>query len=406
MPTSRKLILGVIGMASTAVLIMGWFLANPMMASGGAVGASYALLRLASTGYRRRKKSVSGQSSCKPVVKRRGEPVDPNDTDALVEQMLAQGRFALLLRPQVAGNLSDEQFDRAKNALEEAMGLVPEGDVVLGKLDDALDDGKLDDHEITGCNGRVIQVAHFFLDRYPVTNGQYYEFVAGGGYEQISLWDKEIWPAVLDFVDQTGEPGPAFWKNGCHEPRLENHPVVGVSWYEAGACARWLGKRLPSDAEWVKTGSWPLTISSRTRVQRKFPWGDAMDRTRANLWGSGPGHTVSVDEFATGVSVGGVYHLIGNVWEWTRGDAYAGDLPYSDLARDVPMRSIRGGAFDTYFDNQATCHFQSGESAMARKPNVGIRCAVGICDLVLARRTESSAMPAEPENAPVEEMQV
>jgi len=52
---------------------------------------------------------------------------------------------------------------------------------------------------------------------------------------------------------------------------------------------------------------------------------------------------------------------------------------------------VRGGAFDTYFDNQATCQFQSGDTPVARKRNLGFRCAVGICDLMLTSVEEASA---------------
>jgi iron(II)-dependent oxidoreductase len=110
-----------------------------------------------------------------------------------------------------------------------------------------------------------------------------------------------------------------------------------------------------------------------------------MDRGRANLWGSGPGRIVSVAEFADGVSVGGVHQLIGNVWEWTA-DCFAPEEPGRDppLAAGPKMKSVRGGAFDTYLDSQATCHFQSGELALARKHNIGFRCAIGLRDLAPA----------------------
>ena len=166
-----------------------------------------------------------------------------------------------------------------------------------------------------------------------------------------------------------------------------------------------MGKRLATDAEWVKAGSWPVSLSAKTRVQRKYPWGDTMDRSRANLWGSGPGSTAPVDQFPGGISVGGVYHLIGNVWEWTRGDLESGRPPHQDLVFELPMKSIRGGAFDTYFDNQATCQFQSGEAAIGRKRNIGFRCAVGACDLILARSIQDFAEPAESDDASVEEVQ-
>ena len=252
----------------------------------------------------------------------------------------------------------------------------------------------------------MIRVAHFFLDRYPVTNRQFYDFVAAGGYQQTALWDEKILPAVLDFVDQTGRPGPRFWEAGCYQAGREDHPVVGVCWHEAVAYARWVGKRLPTDAEWVKAGSWTVNLSHNTRVQRRYPWGDTMDRTRANLWGSGPNTTVPVDQFPDGVSVGGVYHLIGNVWEWTRGELSSGSPPFQDLVFEVPLKSIRGGAFDTYFDNHATCQFQSGETAIARKRNLGFRCGLGTCDLMLGRPAEDSTVPAEVEGESLEEVSV
>ena len=100
-----------------------------------------------------------------------------------------------------------------------------------------------------------------------------------------------------------------------------------------------------------------------------------------------------VDEYHAGVSVGGVYQLIGNVWEWTsssfRGMQLPQDhLPSSGLVLDSPLRSIRGGAFDTYFDNQAACQFQSGENPLSRRHNIGFRCGVGVGDLVLVRKQE------------------
>ena len=302
------------------------------------------------------------------------KPADPNDIQALVAQMLEQERYALLLRQQIAGNLSPAQFGLALKVLGECMALVPDGDVELEE----------------GDSSRVITVERFFLDRYPVTNRQYYEFVVAGGYQQAALWDEAVLPGVLEFVDRDGNPGPKYWQNGIYAEGQEKHPVVGVSWYEAAAYARWTGKRLPSDAEWVKAGSWPVRISSTSQVQRRYPWGDAMDRNRANLWGSGPGRTVPVDQYPGGVSAGGICQLIGNVWQWTasnfKGDSLPADqLPVTGLRLPSPLRSIRGGAFDTYFDKQASCQFQSGENPLNRRNNIGFRCAIGVCDLTLVQ---------------------
>jgi len=399
--------MGAVGAASAVILGLGWHWGCVPLAAGGGVGLGYLLLQGASGALGLSREAPDpNPATAPPAVKPSPEPTDPSDVDALVERMLAHGRYALLLRPQIGATLNQEQLDRAVTALQEGMALVPDGEVVLGRIDEALDDGQLEEEEIAACEGRVIRVEHFFLDRYPVTNRQYHDFVVGGGYRQIALWDEKIWPAVLDFVDQTGQPGPRFWQDGCYPNGLEDHPVVGVSWYEAVAYARWVGKRLLTDAEWVKAGSWPVSLSPNTRVQRKYPWGDAMDRSRVNLWGSGPDATVPVHEFAEGVSVGGVYQLIGNVWEWTRGEFEPIDPLLRELVLEIPMKSVRGGAFDTYFDNQATCQFQSGETAIARKRNVGFRCAVGACDLMLARPADDSAVPTEPQGASIEEVPV
>ena len=366
---------------------LGWMLRSQLLLVGAVPGTCYVLLRTTALGRTRRRRSIAKPcvAAPPPLPAAARQPVDPDDTDGLVEQMLAQGRFALLLRRQLVGNLDEAVFRRTIQTLEKHMALVPDGEVMLGCADANDDDGNPGAHEIAGAAGRVIAVERFFLDRYPVSNLDYFEFVAGGGYEQSSLWEASILPAVLGFVDRTGAPGPHFWRDGCFQPGEGNHPVVGISWYEANAYARWLGKRLPSDAEWVKAGSWPVAPTPGTREQRRYPWGDTMDRLRANLWGSEPGGIVAVDEFPGGVSVGGVHQLIGNAWEWTSGDFRGtGDGQH---AFDSPtrMKSIHGGAFDTYFDSQATCQFQSGENPLGRKHNISFRCAVSVCDLVLKR---------------------
>jgi iron(II)-dependent oxidoreductase len=306
-------------------------------------------------------------------------PAGPHDTDTLVRRMLAQSRHALLLRKQVVGNLREDQFQEALEQLHARMSLVPEGDVVLrttsGDAEDELGGSP------SALTGRRVHVAPLFLDRYTVTNRQYYEFVAAGGYRDMTLWDQQVWPAVLDLVDQTGQPGPAFWRHGIYLPGEEDLPVVGVSWYEAHACAHWLGKRLPTDAEWVKAACWPVATDSAGMSQRRFPWGDGLDRNRANLWGSGPNHVVAVTEFPAGASVGGIYQMVGNVWQWNANDFRASATQASG---GTALKSIRGGAFDTYFDNQATCQFESGEYPLSRRHNIGFRAAIGACDLVLA----------------------
>ncbi len=323
-------------------------------------------------------------------------PGELGPVESLVDEMLKQSRYALLLRPQLVENLSVDQLIRTRAALSDGMCLVPEGQVVLHRRAGVCDG----DGEAAAYGSLPVYVSAFYLDRYLVTNAQFHNFVASGGYEQMAIWDQEIWPAVLDFVDQSGHPGPRYWHNGRYPRGEGKHPVVGVSWYEASAYSRWAGKRLVTDAEWIKAGSWPVALEGHPLLQRRYPWGEAMDRSRANLWGSGPGRTVSVEEFPGGVSVGGVQQLIGNVWEWTA-DAFGLESDEAGAGLEkTHFKSLRGGAFDTYLDTQATCHFQSGDRALARKHNIGFRSAINLGDLV--KRDAGCEAPA---SEPVEPLQ-
>jgi iron(II)-dependent oxidoreductase len=250
-------------------------------------------------------------------------------------------------------------------------------------------------------------VAAFYLDRHCVTNRHYQAFVAAGGYSEVGLWEPDVWPSVSDFVDRSGHPGPRLWNRGAPPAGQDDHPVVGVSWFEAQAYARWVGKRLPTDSEWVKAASWPVAVGDGFAGQRKYPWGNAMERRRANLWGSGPGRTLPVTALPEGTSVGDVFQLCGNVWEWTA-DAFGTWREAADRIRSsLPLKAIRGGAYDTYFETHASNDFQSGENPLSRQANIGFRCALSRCDVAEdqpgadgPRDEHAGGPPAEPVRAP------
>jgi iron(II)-dependent oxidoreductase len=323
----------------------------------------------------------------------------PDSTDALVDDLLATGRYALLLRPETKQHLNQLQIVRAIRQLDERMALVPAGRVLLGQLAEQSHaacgptdtDPKLVERNLVG-------VDPVYLDRFCVTNEEYQRFVDSGGYEQLEFWHEEALPALLDFVDQTGAPGPRYWSDGqflSNEGRL---PVVGISWYEAWAYARWVGKRLPTDAEWTKAGAWPVESAPGRIAQRRYPWGESFDVRRAHLHGSGQSGPVAVDEFPGGTSVGGIHQLIGNVWEWTATPLT--QLADSSLHVSEAVMSIRGGAFDTYFENQATCHFQSGEQSLSRRRNVGVRLALPMSDLEPAAEPQVIESPETFDSSP------
>ena len=127
------------------------------------------------------------------------------------------------MRPQIAESLGEDQFRRALQDLAEAMALVPEGEVLLGQIDESPESGDLDSGETAASQVRAVRVEPLFLDRYPVTNAQFYEFVAAGGYQDAALWDTTILPAVLGFVDRTGAARPSLLERGllrCRPRRI------------------------------------------------------------------------------------------------------------------------------------------------------------------------------------------
>ncbi|MCA9212986.1 MAG: SUMF1/EgtB/PvdO family nonheme iron enzyme [Planctomycetales bacterium] len=275
----------------------------------------------------------------------------------------------------LAGSGSDADKRNAWKILEQKMAVVPKGDVLVEINDADVFSSQID----SVTEDLLFEVDSFYIDRYAVTNEEYAKFVADGGYEQMAYWPEDIFPQVVQIVDSTGIPGPRFWQNGTYPKEKANHPVVGVCWYEANAYALWAGKTLPSCMQWQRAGDWPGDGNGS-----KYPWGNAFDPERANLWSDKTNGTVPVDSYVEGATPNGVYQLIGNVWEWVATLFECNDgLEGTRVAVEQPMAEIRGGAFDTYFSSQATCQFRTGQPLMMRAQNIGFRCCTAIEELAL-----------------------
>ena len=175
--------------------------------------------------------------------------------------------------------------------------------------------------------GMVLVTANppYLVDRHEVTNAEFARFVAAGGYRTPSYWTtpmvisgrRATWDAAMQsFVDRTGTPGPRFWSGGAFPTGLGDHPVVGVSWYEADAYARWAGRALPTAAEW-----WHAALGGGDGI---FPWGrdvrSAERRANFGLVGTQP-----VGGNPAGLSPFGCYDMAGNVREWLL-DVQPGDV--------------------------------------------------------------------------------
>ena len=275
-----------------------------------------------------------------------------------VDEQIASRRYC---RALAAENLNDVDAATAWVALEESMSIVVGGKLSSGDPDIA-------------ASGPMI--APFFMDRHAVTNADFAHFVNSGIYSEMELWPQEIWPNVMQFVDSTGLAGPRFWENGRPPKKKASHPIVGITWYEASLYAEWVGKRLPTSAEWEFAGSWPNGLDGRSGKVR-YPWGNSFDPARANTWSGGNSGTVPVDDCYSGCTPNGIYQLVGNVWEWVA-TPYVCSTGNGGLSGEVtqPMGEIRGGAFDTYFETQATCQFRTGQPLFYRGINVGFRCCL------------------------------
>ena len=158
----------------------------------------------------------------------------------------------------------------------------------------------------------------FLIDRYEVSNAQYLRFVGAGGYRDTALWPDTLVlggraqardEALRLLVDKTGLPGPRGWLNGRPPDGRSEHPVAGVTWYEAAAFARWAGKELPTAYQW-----WRAALGDGPGP---YPWGGdgASTEIRTNFGLAG---TAPVGSHPLGVSPWGVHDLPGNVRAWRR----------------------------------------------------------------------------------------
>ncbi|MHC4175067.1 MAG: SUMF1/EgtB/PvdO family nonheme iron enzyme, partial [Planctomycetota bacterium] len=107
-----------------------------------------------------------------------------------------------------------------------------------------------------------VEAPSYLIDKYEVTNEQFKRFVDQGGYENRDYWSQSqflkegrkisLEQAIGEFVDKTGQSGPATWEEGTYPEGQGKHPVSGVSWFEAAAYARFAGKSLPTVHHWER----------------------------------------------------------------------------------------------------------------------------------------------------------
>lgn len=233
--------------------------------------------------------------------------------------------------------LSSQIFAQSDKVLN--MVLIPKGEFKMGKNTPNQTDWQ-PEHQVA--------IDSFYLDLYEVTNRQYAEFCRVTNHAFPEFWGMEIFKCGPDFPD---------------------YPVVGVSWFDADAFAKWNGKRLPTEAEWEYACRGGLE-------DQNFHTANQIDSTRVNFARKYNG-SLPVGKFAPNRF--GLYDMPGNVWEWTA-DNYAADYySYSPAANPLGpvagrFKVIRGGSWHS----GGMCvqnYFRNGLSPSWVDFAVGFRCA-------------------------------
>ena len=219
------------------------------------------------------------------------------------------------------------------------MALIPAGEFQMGSSDG-------DDEKPV----HTVYLDAFYMDVYEVTNAQYKKF-----------------------IDVTGHGAPEY--RGDSNLNAPNQPVVGVTWHDAVAYAKWAGKRLPTEAEWEKAARGGL-------VGKKYPWGDSISHDNANCRDTAGKdrwkYTARVGSFAPNGY--GLYDMAGNVWEWCA-DWYDGEY-YASSPRRNPTgpssgkyRVLRGGSWDSgaYYLRAA---YRLNLNPPLSSLNLGLRCVI------------------------------
>ncbi|MGH7648091.1 MAG: ergothioneine biosynthesis protein EgtB, partial [Gemmatimonadaceae bacterium] len=229
----------------------------------------------------------------------------------------------------------------------------------------------------------TVELAPFWIDAHPVTNGAYLAFMEDSGYDTRAVWSDAGWQWLRDA--QVG--APKYWQQGADgwttrsmdlTERVDPaKPVCHVCYYEADAFARWAGKRLPTEFEWEAAASWDAS-AGRALL---YPWGDdpvTSDLANVDQLSFG---TTRIGAYPRNVSPIGCHGMIGDVWEWTSSDfaGYPGfvSYPYREYSEAFfgdEYKVLRGGSWATR-PGAIRNTFRNWDYPIRRQIFSGFRCA-------------------------------
>lgn len=248
---------------------------------------------------------------------------------------------------------------------------------------------------------RAVTIDQFYLDRYPVTNERFREFIRASGYrteaEQFG-WSFVFKGHLPPDDESQGVAGLNWWRriNGANWSHPEgpdsnidsraHFPVTHVSWNDAQAFAKWAGKRLPTEAEWEMAARGGLE-------QKRFPWGDELTpdgKHLCNIWqGEFPNIDLAEDGYSAPAPVDafppngfGFGTITGNVWEWCS-DWFSPDY-HLQATRANPVgplrgatKAMRGGSYLCHasYCNRYRVAARTSNTPDSSTTNIGFRCA-------------------------------
>ena len=307
-------------------------------------------------------------------------------------------------------------ISKSKTVSYEGMVQIPVGKFMMGASDN---EGRSDEYP-----QHRVKISSFWMDATEVTNAQFKKFVDATGYittaeknpdweeikkqlpvgtpkpdesvlvasslvftptsKAVDLYDASQWWSWIHDADWKHPQGPASSIKG-----KDNYPVVHISWDDANAYANWMGKRLPTEAEWEYAARGGL-------VDKKYFWGDEdpeKGQPKANIWqGKFPYLNLATDKFKGAAPVKsfvpnkfGLYDMAGNVWEWCS-DWYTPDYymkldktlsinpkgpskSYDPMEPSVAKKVIRGGSF---LCNSSYCKGYRVTARMKSSPDTGL----------------------------------